>query len=758
MGLAVELWYGGRVILTYMSTEIFRNRAADVVAVSEQIRSTKNTHTESSEASSVPLNHLELSEEELRAQIVKNLDAYIEGHFSGIDKTLRKKQMSVFIKIRDFIAAGGREGYIVLPPGSGKTVIFSKLIKAANIRTLVTAPTQILIDQTVERLEQFASKIPVGKFYQHARELSNQVTVTTYASLVRSVLEGIFNTSRYALLILDEAHKGLTSKRKGVIRKFKSLLKLGFTATPEYSEKKKVSNLLGTEIYRMSIREASEEGMLTPYSVIAVRADADMRNVRVSTTGDYEESSLSNTVNTVSRNRAAIDVYRELFKGQSAIAFCVGIEHSHQLAQQFRATGIKAEAISGKTPFKKQKELKDKFAAGEIDILCNADLLTIGFDEPRTSVCLNLRPTRSKVMAEQRAGRTMRLDPENPYKHATIVEFLDKNYSERAVPIFFTQIGEGAAIGYADDATTESEEGQTQIWLPDMFKEDEPLLIGGHEVVLNPGKVEELLDFERIVSEAQRAEYERKRAVPLAPVGWMTTAQVVGKYGGIMNFRKIKEFAEKYRAEFPDYFEQFRFEKDNPALAEFYSPELVALIEEEVRSEVDYIPEGWRRAAEILASHPDNFRLLKMVMACASEYRGEHPEWFEKFNVGNNAIVEHYSPELVSIIEQTLGLESEASVRFLDIFRRLSGEKNDERKEILFATAIHKANTVQEIMMLAAHKPVFQKFPSLARRFLQKVKKMKEQFSYSDLRALAVRTTPETQEWIRQEILDRRAL
>ena len=62
----------------------------------------------------------------------------------------------------------------------------------------------------------------------------------------------------------------------------------------------------------------------------------------------------------------AVREYRERLAGQSAIAFCVTIEHSQAVARAFRAAGIKAAHVDGDTPAAERRQLIERLAAGEI--------------------------------------------------------------------------------------------------------------------------------------------------------------------------------------------------------------------------------------------------------------------------------------------------------------------------------------------------------------------------------------------------------
>lgn len=381
--------------------------------------------------------------------VLNSLDGYIKKHHEGEEVTLRGKQIDVFDSLRNFLEEGGSEGYVKLPTGVGKTVLFTELIEAMDVKTLIVVPTKILVDQTAEKLEEFAPDLDFGKVYSYAKEHGRQVTIITYSSLVSQLENGQIKPEDFDCLILDEVHESLSDKRQEAVGKFDKAIKLGFTATPKFSEKKQVSNLLEKEIHSMTIREAVESGMLCSVSSIIVKTEADMSNVKVKDSGEYDEKELEKAVNIASRNKAAVDLYKKVYDGQLAVAYCVGIDHAAAVAKEFSEAGVSAAHISGKTSKKEQEEILERFHNGEIKVLCNADLLIAGFDEQKASICLNLRPTQSRIDAEQRGGRVLRLDKTKPKKLATVVDFLDKNYSSDKPPVLFADVADGAYF-YSD--------------------------------------------------------------------------------------------------------------------------------------------------------------------------------------------------------------------------------------------------------------------------------------------------------------------
>ncbi len=492
---------------------------------------------------------------------LNSLDVYVKKHHAGVDVTLRGKQIDVFDDLHNFLEAGGTAGYIKLPTGVGKTVLFTELIEALDLKTLIVVPTNILIDQTVDKAEQFAPDIEVGVINRTAKQYYRKVTVTTYASLARQVAQGLIKPEEFECLILDEAHEALSDARQKLVRKFSNAAKIGFTATPTFSAEKQLSDLLPTCIHSMETREAVEKGLLCSVSAVVAKTSVNLSKVPKNAMGDYSESELAYAVNIASRNKAAALLYKEVFSGEQAIVFCVGITHAREVARVFREEGVAAAFISGETTKDERIRLLAEFNRGEIKVLCNADLLTRGFDEPRASVCLNLRPTLSLVMAEQRGGRVLRLDPDRPDKHATVVDFVDQSDSidelQATGQVLFAKILGGAFVVAAasggrswDSGGRPGHGGGFVVKKPNIYIPGLEVFFDTEEVLRIVGKVEEvkieksrlILDLEdlkklvRLAKVQSQVEYLEKRvnnpSWPHSPdrlEGWVNWNDFLGK-------------------------------------------------------------------------------------------------------------------------------------------------------------------------------------------------------------------------------------
>ena len=132
---------------------------------------------------------------------------------------------------------------------------------------------------------------------------------------------------------------------------------------------------------------------------------------------------------------AAATLYRERFGDTPGIVYAAGVDHAYNLATAFRAAGIKAEAVSGRTPPVKLAEILAAYERAEIDVLINAMLLAEGWNSPRATIVMHLAPTASKRVYQQRIGRIMRIHPRK--EAGIVVDFTPKaaTHNERVVSL-----------------------------------------------------------------------------------------------------------------------------------------------------------------------------------------------------------------------------------------------------------------------------------------------------------------------------------
>ena len=144
---------------------------------------------------------------------------------------------------------------VVIPTGGGKTEVFSHVLEhhqavpgASLAGTFVLVPTRTLVVQTVRRLRAQNAGIDVHAIGRRSVPSDGGVNVMTYARFVKLVQGGALSPGEVGLLVLDEAHRGLSERRRRVFARFDGTCPiLAFSATPAYDVNKSIYALLGRQ-------------------------------------------------------------------------------------------------------------------------------------------------------------------------------------------------------------------------------------------------------------------------------------------------------------------------------------------------------------------------------------------------------------------------------------------------------------------------------------------------------------------------------
>jgi superfamily II DNA/RNA helicase len=197
---------------------------------------------------------------------------------------------------------------------------------------------------------------------------------------------------------------------------------------------KQVSDVFPASVDDLPLQDAARRGLIAPLRDLRVPPVAAINSVPI-VGGDFDQEILAKTLDHQALNQAAASLYRDRFDNTPGIVYAAGVDHAYNLAQEFRAAGLKAEAVSGRTPPVRLAETLAAYERGEINVLINAQLLAEVWNSPRATVCMHLAPTASRRVYQQRIGRIMRLHPRK--EAGIVVDFVPKGatHNERVVSL-----------------------------------------------------------------------------------------------------------------------------------------------------------------------------------------------------------------------------------------------------------------------------------------------------------------------------------
>jgi superfamily II DNA or RNA helicase len=342
---------------------------------------------------------------------------------------LRPYQTRSLADIENAEREGLRRPLVVLPTGTGKTVVFSHALaqRRDRGRGLVLVHREELADQTVKKINMVAPELTTGIVKAERNELDADVVVASVqtASRDRRLAELVASGRRspFGTIVVDEAHHAPAPTWRKVLEGMGSYsefgpLTVGFTATPERDNGKNLGVWERVVTY-MSIREAiygdpkrkEEGGYLVPIlPAVVVETKMDLGKVRKNG-GDYSDGDLGTALEEAGAIEQIADAYAEHARDRKGVAFTPTVATAHHLAAELTKRGIPAEAVDGTTPSDERRAILARLKTGETQVVVNCAVLTEGFDEPSVSCVVVARPTKFHGLYVQMVGRGTRLFP-----------------------------------------------------------------------------------------------------------------------------------------------------------------------------------------------------------------------------------------------------------------------------------------------------------------------------------------------------------
>jgi ribonuclease E len=299
--------------------------------------------------------------------------------------------------------------------GAGKTVAALGFVEASHTGgVLILTHRRNLVDQFHGELRDrgYAKRISRA-LLKGEDSVKGPVTVETYQWFVRNAGK---ISSAYTIVICDEAHTALGEKTSGAIRNWTGPIFIGMTATGALIARH-VTDLFPTQTSRFDLAQAARRGVIAPLRCVRISPGVGVRTIakvplrRGEVDTEFDQEELAKLLDQHPFNLAVANLYKTRFNGVPGVVYAAGVRHAYNLAEAFRAEGIKAQGVSGETPKRELAEILARYERGDIDVLINAQLLAEGWNSPRATVCVHLAPTASKRIYQQRVGRVTRRHP-----------------------------------------------------------------------------------------------------------------------------------------------------------------------------------------------------------------------------------------------------------------------------------------------------------------------------------------------------------
>lgn len=276
------------------------------------------------------------------------------------------------------------------------TVCAAEILKRYNRPSLFLADAKELVYQAADKIQSWTGIIPDVEMGDSKACGSSQIIVGTTQSLARRLEK--YYPEDISLIVIDEAHRNtLGSQALRVLNYFSRAKVVGITATPYRSDKKHLSAFYEKISYKIGLFELIAQGYLSRIVVKSVPANVDLKSVR-SHGGDYDEGDLANALSPHLKKCA--ELLKEHAADRKTVVFLPLVETSKLFCKLCRDIGLNAVHVDG----------NDRSALrSDWRVICNASLLTTGWDEPSVDCVYILRPTKSQVLFSQMVGRGTRI-------------------------------------------------------------------------------------------------------------------------------------------------------------------------------------------------------------------------------------------------------------------------------------------------------------------------------------------------------------
>ena len=334
---------------------------------------------------------------------------------------LRPYQEEARRAVEDQWLAGTRRTLLVLPTGTGKTIVFAKITEdmvRKGKHVLILAHRGELLDQAADKIKKATG---LGCSVEKAEETCIgqwfHVTVGSVQSLQQAKRLSKFSPDFFNTIIIDEAHHAISQGYQKVLQHFGQANVLGVTATPDRGDMRNLGEYFDTLAYEYSLPRAIKDGYLSPIKALTVPLKLDLSQVGVQA-GDFKVGEIDTALDPYLYQIA--DEMRTYCMNRKTVVFLPLIKTSQKFMRILNEHGFRAAEVNGNSEDREQV-LRD-FDEGKYNVLCNSMLLTEGWDCPSVDCVIVLRPTKVRSLYSQMVGRGTRLYPGK--KELLLIDFL----------------------------------------------------------------------------------------------------------------------------------------------------------------------------------------------------------------------------------------------------------------------------------------------------------------------------------------------
>ena len=216
---------------------------------------------------------------------------------------------------------GWKKGIIVLPTGTGKTVLSALDARRCGKPVLFLVHRLDILKQSIDAYKFAWPDIKVGILTGETRESERDCDVL-FAS--KNTLRQPYELSKFSpdwfnYIVVDEVHHGQSPTYREILDYFEPAFMVGMTATPDRTDRRDIFALFDyNKLYEVPLHQAIEEGHLVLFTYYGLTDDVDYSKIRFQNQR-YRVDDLERYLIIPERNDAVIREYLEKGEGDKAM-------------------------------------------------------------------------------------------------------------------------------------------------------------------------------------------------------------------------------------------------------------------------------------------------------------------------------------------------------------------------------------------------------------------------------------------------------
>jgi len=291
---------------------------------------------------------------------------------------------------------------LCLATGGGKTVLASRIIDGCSGPVLFVAHRIELLNQTAQQLLKWGvDDVGIIRANDKRANPNARVQVASIDSLRTRALPPA------DIVFIDEAHKAAADSYQKLFAAYPDALHLGLTATPVRTDNRGLGEHYEELIMCSKPSELVKDGFIVEPKIFSTSSLPSLDDVDF-VAGDYNQGQLANVMG---RSKVVGDIVEEWLQhaeGRPTVVFAVNVEHSKAICERFLGVGVKACHLDGETDPMVRADILARLQYGQIQVVCNCEVLVEGWDCPPVKCIVLARPTQSLRVYLQQVGRGLR--------------------------------------------------------------------------------------------------------------------------------------------------------------------------------------------------------------------------------------------------------------------------------------------------------------------------------------------------------------